>query len=404
MNKKGRFGDLFDFYICSGSINSPSQMDAWLDTLSANPLGWFVIGLSLLGLMIQLYYHWGIFGKSVAPSSPLNSSLEPVSVVVSARNEERNLIELVPIIMEQDYPQFELIVINDSSWDDTMSVLKAFTLRYSNLHIVTIDEEKQHMQGKKFAITLGIKAAKYERILLTDADCRPKSNQWIREMAQGLNDKHQIVLGYSPYQTQPGWLNKMIRFDTLGIGGFYLGAAKIGTPYMGVGRNLAYQKELFFRVGGFKNHFRLASGDDDLFVNQVASAHNTITVFAPSAQTLSFPKENWSSWFKQKRRHFTTSPYYKASHRRMLGFWPFSFLLMASALLLSAWIPAAIIVSGGLFILREISYMIALNVLCSRLGERKDIVWLAIPLEFQLHCTNVLLAMANLIRKPQKWS
>ena len=379
-------------------------MNAWLDILSANPLGWLVMGLSLIGFVIQLYYHWGIFAKSVQLNSPARPSLEPVSVIVSARNEERNLIELVPIILEQDYPQFELIVINDSSWDDTMSVLKAFTLRYSNLHIVTIDEEKQHMQGKKFAITLGIKAAKYERILLTDADCRPKSNQWIREMASGLSDKHQIVLGYSPYQSQPGWLNKMIRFDTLGIGSFYLGAAKIGSPYMGVGRNLAYQKELFFRVGGFKNHFRLASGDDDLFVNQVATSSNTMVIAAPSAQTLSFPKDTWNNWFKQKRRHFTTSPYYKVAHRRLLGMWPLTYILLVSAMVLSYWAPATILVTGSLFMLREISYMITLNLLCSRLGERKDIVWLAIPLEFQLHCTNVLLAIANLIRKPQKWS
>lgn len=379
-------------------------MSEWLHSISASPIGWLIISVAIVGFIAQLYYHWGIFAKAVQVNQPVNSTLEPVSVIVSARNEERNLIELVPEIMEQDYPKFELIVINDSSWDDTMSVLKAFTLRYDNLHIVTIDEEKQHMQGKKFAVTLGIKAAKYDRILLTDADCRPQSKLWIRSMTQAMTDRKQVVLGYSPYRSQPGWLNKLIRFDTLGIGAFYLGMGQIGRPYMGVGRNLAYDKELFFKVGGFKNHFRLASGDDDLFINQVSNEHNTLVVSNPESQTISIPKTSWGHWFTQKRRHFTTSPFYKPVQKWTLGMWSFSWLCLILSIVSGIWYPSTLPATGGIFFLRQLSYMIALNHLCSRLRERKDIVWLALPLEFQLHCTNVFLAIVNLIRKPQKWN
>jgi len=358
----------------------------------------------MIAWLVQIFYMLFYFLKASHNAAEKKNSRKPVSVIISARNEERNLMEHVPAIMEQDYPDFELVIVNDSSWDDTEAILKALQVRYPRIHVVNLDEEKQNMQGKKFALTLGIKASKHDTILLTDADCMPQSSNWISEMVSRMEDKKQVVLGFSPYRKYAGWLNKVIRYDTLMIGVHYIGFARAGKPYMGVGRNLAYDKELFFRYGGFKSHYSIASGDDDLFVNQVATAHNTVAVAHPDAQTISEPKKTWKEWFAQKRRHFTTIPFYKGSHKRMLALWPFSFLIMLAgfggAMVFQTWM---LLVSGMLF-LRYIVQIAILHKVSTRLGQSKDIVWLALPIEIHLHALNLGLYFTNLMRKPQKWN
>jgi len=245
------------------------------ELLPSSPIPMAVLLLFALSWSAQLFILLFRFLKAGNIRQTAAGEIQPVSVVIAARNEEKNLLENIPRIMEQDHPNFEVIVVNDSSWDDTADVLKALSLSYPNLKVIHIDEDKQQMQGKKFAITLGIKAAKHDIVLLTDADCSPLYAGWITEMTRHLHGKKQLALGFSPYFRKPGRLNRIIRFDTLMIACQYLGFAKAGKPYMGVGRNLAYHKDLFFKVGGFKNHYSIASGDDDLFVNQVATSQNT---------------------------------------------------------------------------------------------------------------------------------
>jgi len=328
----------------------------------------------------------------------------PVSVVIAARNEEKNLMANVPAIMEQDYPEFEVIVVNDSSWDDTESILKALEVRYPKLRVIHLDEEKQNMQGKKFALTLAIKAARHEHILLTDADCAPVSDQWIRIMAAGYEDGIEVVLGFSPYTQRKGYLNRIIRFDTLLIGLQYMGFARRGNPYMGVGRNLSYRKEVFFRVGGFRNHYRLASGDDDLFVNQVATRRNTAVVTVRDAHTESAPKTNWKEWFAQKRRHLITAPLYKSGHRNALALWPMSYFLLLAAVIGTLVVQAGVWIVAGAMLVRYVILLSILRAASRKLKQPTDVVWMAPLLEFHLHLLNFGLYFGNLLRKPQKWN
>jgi len=354
--------------------------------------------------LLQLFVLLFRFLKASNTRQASSGEIQPVSVIIAARNEEKNLLENVPRIMEQDHPNFEVIVVNDSSWDDTAEVLKALSLSYANLKVIHIDEDKQQMQGKKFAITLGIKAAKHDIILLTDADCSPLSSGWITEMTRNLHGKKQLALGFSPYFRKPGWLNRIIRFDTLMIACQYLGFAKAGKPYMGVGRNLAYHKDLFFKVGGFKNHYSIASGDDDLFVNQVATSGNSIIVSSPESQMGSEPKTTWSSWFTQKRRHFSTSGMYRPAHKLMLLNWPLSFVLLwlsAAACVFFHIYPLVII---GMLAARYLVQVLILHRVSSKLSVSSDVAWLAPILEIQLHALNLGLYFINLLRKPKKWN
>jgi len=376
-----------------------------LEFIQENYWGVSFTGLFMAAWLVQAYYFLRYFLKaSNIKNNIATQSNHPVSIVICARNEEKNLMDNLPVIMDQDHPNFEVVVVNDSSWDETEAILKAYSLRYPNLRVVNIDEEKQNMQGKKFALTLGIKAAKHEVILLTDADCVPASSSWIREMTKNMSDKKQLVIGYSPYQKHEGWLNKIIRFDTLMIGAHYMGFARAGIPYMGIGRNMAYDKDLFFKVGGFKSHYSIASGDDDLFVNQVANANNTLVVANPEAHTISEPKKTWNEWFRQKRRHFTTAPLYKAEHKSKLALWPISFALMYTGFIGALIFQTSVLLVIGLILLRYILQIAILHRISVRLAQSKDVVWLALPLELQLHALNLGLYFTNLMRKPQKWN
>ena len=384
--------------------NFEAHLERMTELLPSTPYFLAALIVFVVAWLLQLFVLLFRFLKASNTRQASSGEIQPVSVIIAARNEEKNLLENVPRIMEQDHPNFEVIVVNDSSWDDTAEVLKALSLSYANLKVIHIDEDKQQMQGKKFAITLGIKAAKHDIILLTDADCSPLSSGWITEMTRNLHGKKQLALGFSPYFRKPGWLNRIIRFDTLMIACQYLGFAKAGKPYMGVGRNLAYHKDLFFKVGGFKNHYSIASGDDDLFVNQVATSGNSIIVSSPESQMGSEPKTTWSSWFTQKRRHFSTSGMYRPAHKLMLLNWPLSFVLLwlsAAACVFFHIYPLVII---GMLAARYLVQVLILHRVSSKLSVSSDVAWLAPILEIQLHALNLGLYFINLLRKPKKWN
>lgn len=272
--------------------------------------------------IVQLYYLVGNHSKlaGYVPLEELPAAELPISVIISARNEARNLIENLPYILQQNYSNFEVVVINDCSSDNSDEILEDIQREFPHLKIVTITEHVRFKTGKKFALTLGIKAAKNEHLLFTDADCKPATLHWITRMAANFSTGAQIVLGYSPYFRTGNFLNPFIRFETLKTGINYLSAALNGDPYMGIGRNLAYTKTLFFANKGFAAHMHVMSGDDDLFVNQNGTVDNTIIEIHPDTFTFTDAKTTLGGWFRQKKRHMGVGTLYKSHHRRMLSF------------------------------------------------------------------------------------
>ena len=202
-----------------------------------------LILISILGVafLINCAYLFLLYKKfAFTPVSGFYAEKqEPVSVIVCARNESENLQRFLPSLFQQDYPQFEVVVVNDCSYDDSEEILEAFAEQYSNLKIVNLVEHEKYRHGKKFALTLGIKAAKYDLLLMTDADCEPLSDQWISSIQRNFTNETDIVLGYSPYFKKGGFLNSFIRFEAFVTALNYFSFAMVGKPYMGVGRNLA---------------------------------------------------------------------------------------------------------------------------------------------------------------------
>jgi glycosyltransferase involved in cell wall biosynthesis len=279
-----------------------------------------VVGIQLLYLIVFLV---AFLRKRVAENLPQ----VPVSVIVCAHDEEQNLKELIPALLSQDYAQFEVIIVNDRSNDGTYDFLLAETKKDSRLRMVNVTQVPAHVNGKKFGITLAIKAASYEWMLLTDADCRPAGNHWIADMSRQFTDKAQFVLGFSPYLKRPGFLNLFIRFESLLTLVQYFSFARSGNPYMGVGRNLAYRKSLFLDKKGFNQFLNVTGGDDDLFVNQHAVAANTQLAFSPEALVHSIPKITWRSFFNQKIRHLSVGKRYRLKHRILLGVFTLTWII-----------------------------------------------------------------------------
>ena len=287
-----------------------------------------IAGVFVGALVFQLFYYFFFFIRLVLYHfNAQESSPEPVSVIICAWNEEDNLKKHLQEILEQDHPEFEVIVVNDHSLDETDLLLQAWQKKYNNLRTIELTRDNVNMRGKKFAISIGIKGAKYDRLVFTDADCRPKSKLWLKQMSSGLQGDAELVLGFGGFQKKKGLLNMFYRYESVHIAMQYMSYALAGMPYMGVGRNLAYKKDLFFKTKGFIKHRHVASGDDDLLVNEVASGKNTIIEVRPSAHTLSEPIESWSAWWRQKRRHLSTGSFYRLSSKLFLGFFTLTHLL-----------------------------------------------------------------------------
>ncbi|NDV46958.1 glycosyltransferase [Paludibacter sp. 221] len=287
----------------------------------------------------------------------------PVSVIIAAKNEEKNLQEFLPKILEQDYPEFEVIVIDDASADDTSIILEQFKDKYPHLRTTFVPVGAKNLSSKKLAVTLGIKAAKHDILLFTDADCSPESNQWISHMVRNFTPETDFVLGYGPYYKEKGLLNKLITYDTLFVAMQYMGMALDGKPYMGVGRNLAYRKDTFFNLKGFSSHLNLLSGDDDLLVNKGCSDKNTRIEISPESIMWSDPKKTFRNWYYQKTRHLSSSVKYKASTKKQLGIEPVSRgLFYLAFLLITLFGNIVTIIAGGILLLvRLITQMCVIN-------------------------------------------
>lgn len=334
-------------------------------------------------------------------SEKIASEKYPVSLIVCAKNEAENLQKFIPLWQKQNYPNFEIILINDASIDETLEVMEAFAENDSRIQIVNVKNNEAFWANKKYALTLGIKRAKNKRLIFTDADCYPASDEWLATMASKFSDKKQLILGYGPYEKQPGFLNKIIRFETMMTAVQYFSYAKAGNPYMGVGRNLAYTSTLYYENNGFMSHIKIPSGDDDLFVNEAATAENVGICVEPEAFTYSLPKKKKKKWLMQKKRHYSTAKLYKPKHRFLLGFYYIFnllfWLLVPIILFTDFWIFGL----GIIFIRLLFQYLIIGNA-AQKLKE-PDLVAFIPFYELFLIVTQLSIFISNSGEKNSRW-
>lgn len=357
-------------------------------------------------LLIQFYFYVFLFGPYVFSIHKVEKrSVLPVSILVCAKNEEKNLRHLLPLLLDQNYPVYEIVLIDDGSSDGSLNVMNSFRKQTagSKVSIQVISIDKNESKGKKFALSQGVIASKYEQLLFTDADCMPASKNWIQLISNNFSANISLVLGYGAYTKIKGsFLNKLIRFETLMTAVQYFSYARSGNAYMGVGRNIAYTKNIFQKANGFDTHLHVRSGDDDLFVNQVAQADNTAICDDPMSFTYSRPKVSFTSWITQKRRHITTSSHYKKYHKFCLGLFYLTqigfYVLTIAAIVLQQYIHIIL----GLFLLRFVIWYIILIRSSNKLNE-KDLIGFGPLYEISLIFIQLYIFLKNIISSPKNW-
>lgn len=316
-----------------------------METLTFNTTEQALLAATGILFLIQLLYYLCLYNRIYARNRAVKRSdihftqeLPPLSVIIYAREEAEHLRRNLPAILEQDYPQFEVIIINDGNTDDSEDYLTLQEEKYPNLYHSFIPSSSRYISRKKLAITLGIKASKYDWLVFTGANCLPESNQWLRTLARNFTPHTQIVLGYSGYERGKGWLHKQVSFDNLFASMRYLGYALAGSPYMGIGRNMAYRKELFYTQKGFSEYLNLQRGDDDLFINRTATAGNTRVETDTHAIVRMQPVYRAKDWREEKISYMATAHFYQGVQRYLLGFETTARLLFHAA-----WIAVLVI-------------------------------------------------------------
>jgi cellulose synthase/poly-beta-1,6-N-acetylglucosamine synthase-like glycosyltransferase len=345
---------------------------------------------------LQFYARWAFYKRK-----NLNNhvTLPPVSVIIAARNESDNLYENLQYVLCQDYPEFEVIVVNNQSIDDSNWILIAFARQFPHLKVVELSKSPHLRPGKKLPITLAIKAAKYEQFVLTDADCKPASNSWLREMMSAGSAQQELVIGYSPFSKEKGFLNRLIRYDNTWLAASSFAYALGNLPYKANGRNIAYSKQLFQKTNGFKNHYALIPGDDDLFLNDAIR----YTKPALSIETRSFvhahaPK-TWSAWLRQKAKHHATAARYSFIKRLLLGIYPASVVLLWISFVALLFNTTFLPLSGGVFLSIQVIKWWLLGRGFNKLGEKK--LGLFFPFWDLLH--SILMPVIYYISERQKY-
>jgi cellulose synthase/poly-beta-1,6-N-acetylglucosamine synthase-like glycosyltransferase len=373
-------------------------------TGSNNETLYILTGLFISAWLFQFIHYLYVlqaFNKFKQPEP--STVMPPVSVVICAKNEAPNLKKFLPMVLEQDYPEFQVVVVNDTSTDDTEMVLAEMKRRYKNLYYTSIPADNKFFHGKKLALSLGIKAAKYDHLVLTDADCYPATGEWLQHMAGSFSDVKKIVLGYGGYEKHKGFVNLMVRFETFWNAVQYFGFALTIRPFMGVGRNMAYEKELFTNSSQFRNNLTVASGDDDLFIIEAGNKKNTTICAVPDSHTMSIPPKTLKELKLQKSRHLTSSVHYPLLIKSWLFFENFTrqifWLLTICSIIFSIFAPIA----GVMFAVLISTKLIVLSKAAKKL-QQKQLFWALLLFDWLIPIWIGILWISNLLRpKKIKW-
>lgn len=343
----------------------------------------YATGAFALFWILEVIYQFYLFDrpfrfykKSSQGKNQYTDSLPPVSVIVYAQNDAENLIQFMPRILNQNYPQFEVIVVNDDSTDDSKDILASLETQYDNLYHTYVPEGSRNLSHKKLALTLGVKAARYDIVVFTNANCCPPGNQWLSTLTRNFVDGTDIVLGYTALNRKKKerlsfWY---CTYDKLLFTLRYLSFALIGRPYMGESSNLAYRKELFFKNKGFSKYLHLHYGDDDLFVNEIATRKNTRVELTEEAQMTAFYDDNYEAWKELKLQYDFTSRFLHTAAKAVFGFgkvcdYAFDILFLFIAawgalhnwlLLLVALLPAIVLFAIKVVVYRRAAKMLHL--------------------------------------------
>ncbi len=354
-------------------------------------------GVLFLISFLVLVYHWLFYYAqliSYKPQSSGSHSPQPVSIIIAFKNEAHHLEKLLCELKNQNYLQFEILLVNDHSSDDFKNLI-------NEDHQIRLIDLPQDTSGKKQAIAYGIKHARHEVLLFLDADCLPKSKEWIKQMTDPLLSGKDIVLGYSGFYSEKTILNRLIRFETFMNGIQYLSFALNGRPYMGVGRNMAYRKSLV--INNDEIHVKdIKSGDDDLLVNRKANRQNTSIQICHGSQTISEAESTFNSYVYQRRRQLQAGTHYKTLDRLHLAVIGLSQLFFATSIVFAIIHLEFLLLIYPFVLVKWIIQLIITYFLTRKMGEKE--LWYWTPIIETVYIFLILgIGISTWIWKVDRW-
>lgn len=357
----------------------------------------FIITFINLSYWIIIFTRFSLYKDKYNIKSDISQLNNMTSVILAVKNEEENLRKYLDFIINQNFKGFDITIIDDYSNDETHIFLKELEHKYQHISIL----ENYSLSGKKHALNLAINSSIREIIVLTDADCIPASPDWLSLLvSKFLDEKTDIVLGYSPYIGN-SFLSKFIRFETFMTALQYFSYSLSGMPYMGVGRNMAFRKDVFIRNNGYMDHLDIQSGNDDLFVMANATSKNTAIQIDPKSFMLTQPKKNIIEFLIQKSRHVSSSFKYKFIFKILLFLYSFSHIAFYFSLLILI-LQAYYIEFITLWFLRFFVLMLVSFRSMEKLKEKDLFKYLAL-FDFLMFIYYIVLTMFIAFKPKVKW-
>lgn len=352
----------------------------------------------LITLTIQLGYWIFLYNKLGINDGYLTKmdASSQVSVILCFKNGINQLKTNLAHIIKQNHPNYAIILADDFSTDGSTEYIKGIDSEKLAVHYYKV---KQNMHGKKQALQEAIAFSKSEFLLLTDNDCKPASDNWISLMTRALETKD-IVLGYSPYVYEHTALSLWVHFEGWITAVQYLSYSIVGIPYMGVGRNVAYKKSLW-QDPKLNLHRDLSSGDDDLFINQLATKTNTAICLDKDSFVYTQSPANLKAYFNQKRRHYSTANRYKTIHKILLSTYSLSQVCFYTALILTL-INGSYKIAVGAYLLRLIIMLPIVNRLRKLLNAAFGLIMYPI-LDFFQAIHYLIFSFTVFIPQKNKW-
>lgn len=363
---------------------------------------WLSLAFAIFTL-VQLIYFWGIFSRlAFYREKNKNEAINPVSVVITANNQYVDLKDHLPAFLSQDYPHFEVVVVIDNSNDGSDELLGDLSREYSNLKIVELHQKLNWFSGRKFPLSLGIKSATHNLILLSDPTCLPENPNWIREMLAAYSPEKEIVIGYSTYKTSSS-INKWLRFTAFYDALLYVSMAISGSPFKGIGKNLSYSRNLFYKHKGFSSHYVISAGDDELFVNKTANKSNVAVQVNAQSRILQIQKISFGKWLLSEKSRLKIRRYFKFRDRVLIGSFSFSSLGFYALFISLLILRAPLIVTGSIFALRFISQMLIFGFVQKKLSEKKLLLFSPL-FEIFLIVIDFFIWISLFFKRKNKWT
>lgn len=330
--------------------------------------------------LIQLVYYYVIYGRFAfhRKKSALGFRDIPVSVVIVVRDDAALAVQNLPQLLDQQYSSFEIVIVNDRSRDEnSLQAIREYKDRYPNIKLVDLSTAVSTSRGKKMAISMGVKCATYDHILLTAPNCKPSSRQWLSKMAQNFQFQQKIVLGYNTFEKKKGLYSHFLLYDNLVGAVQYFAHALMHSTYRGDLNNLAFVRPLFYKQNGFIAYNHLLYGEEDIFVHRASTPNNVAVEYDPDAATLQQHTPSYGYWRLHKVSLYFTRKYNSTKNRLLLSGYELTnllfYALLALSIVASLHQPTALYITAGIAVLRIASLYVVMGISAARLQEKQNI-------------------------------